>query len=70
MYLDMAHFRLHNNSKEIDMNMLTIIFVVAILTISIAGLSACEKQNSAEAVGEKIDDAAEKAGDVLNKKID
>ena len=51
------------------MNMLTIIFVIAILTISVAGLSACEKQNSAEAVGEKIDDAAEKAGDTLNEKV-
>ena len=65
----MAHFKSHNNPKEVNMNMLTIIFVIAILTISVAGLSACEKQNSAEAVGEKIDDAAEKAGDTLNEKV-
>lgn len=52
------------------MNILKTFIVVVISMTFIAGLPACDKQNSAEAVGEKIDETAEKAGDVLNKKID
>jgi hypothetical protein len=52
------------------MNILKTFIVMAISMTFIAGLPACEKKNSAEVVGEKIDDAAEKAGDALNEKID
>jgi hypothetical protein len=52
------------------MNILKTFIVVVISMALMAGLSACDKQNSAEKAGEKIDEAAEKAGDVLNEKID
>ncbi|MFO7579545.1 hypothetical protein [Nitrosomonas halophila] len=51
------------------MNISRTLIVVVISMVSIAGLPACEKKNSAEAVGEKIDESAEKAGDALNEKI-
>lgn len=52
------------------MNILKTFIVIAISMAFIAGLPACEKKNSAEAVGEKIDDAADEAGDALNEKIE
>lgn len=51
------------------MNISKTFIVVAISMAFIAGLPACEKKNSAEAVGEKIDETTEKAGDMLNEKI-
>jgi hypothetical protein len=51
------------------MNILKTFIVVAISMAFIAGLPACENKNSAEAVGEKIDETAEEAGDILNEKI-
>ena len=43
---------------------------VALVAISMAltvGLLACEKQNSAETAGKKIDEAAEKAGQTMDE---
>lgn len=52
-----------------QMNILKTLTIVVISMVFIAGLPACEKKNSAEAVGEKIDETAEKTGDILNEKI-
>lgn len=52
-----------------QMNMLKTSIIVVISMVFIAGLPACEKKNSAEVVGEKIDETAEEAGDILNEKI-
>lgn len=51
------------------MNMLKTLTIVVISMVFIAGLPACEKKNSAEAVEEKIDETAEETGDILNEKI-
>ena len=40
--------------------------ILAVLTVMIVGLAACEKKGPAEAAGEKIDNAAEKAGEKID----
>jgi len=62
-------YKLKPTKGVTQMNILKTFIVVVTSMIFIAGLSACEKKNSAEAVGEKIDEAAEEAGDTLNEKI-
>ena len=44
--------------------------ILAVLTVMIVGLAACEKKGPAEAAGEKIDNAAEKAGDKIDHAAD
>ena len=40
--------------------------ILAVLTVMVVGLAACEKKGPAEAAGEKIDNAAEKAGEKID----
>ena len=44
--------------------------ILAVLTVMVVGLSACEKKGPAEAAGEKIDNAAEKAGEKIDHAAD
>ena len=47
-----------------------IIGTLAVLTVMVVGLAACEKKGPAEAAGEKIDNAAEKAGEKIDHAAD
>lgn len=40
--------------------------ILAVLTVMIVGLAACQKKGPAEAAGEKIDNAAQKAGEKID----
>ena len=40
--------------------------ILAVLTVMIVGLVACEKKGPAEAAGEKIDNATQKAGEKID----
>ena len=42
------------------------IATLTVLTLMVVGLAACEKKGTAEAAGEKIDNAAEKAGEKID----
>ncbi len=44
--------------------------ILAVLTVMVVGLAACEKKGPAEAAGEKIDSAAEKAGEKIDHTAD
>lgn len=44
--------------------------ILAVLTVMVVSLAACEKKGPAEAAGEKIDNAAEKAGEKIDHAAD